>query len=118
MGAAGDVHRALEGSVEKRTSASLGPPAGKRLVVFVDDVSMPTVDPYGTMQPIAFLRLLVDKEAWYPGPPAGGRVGRLSRLCRSCRWRWSVDCLIPLSFSSVVVCCFFGRKRRTKKNQC
>lgn len=38
-----DVQRSLEDNVEKRTNQILGPPPGKRLVVFIDDVNMPKV---------------------------------------------------------------------------
>ena len=69
----------------------LGPPAKKRLVVFVDDINMPRVDAYGTQQPIAFLKLLMEHKSWYDrkdllfksvrdtqfvaamAPPGGGR---------------------------------------------
>ena len=36
-------------------------PAGKRLLVFIDDMNMPQVDTYGTQQPIALLKLLLEK---------------------------------------------------------
>lgn len=35
--------------------------AGKRLLVFIDDMNMPQVDTYGTQQPIALLKLLLEK---------------------------------------------------------
>ena len=38
-----DVQRNLEANVEKRTKDSYGPPPGKRLVVFIDDMNMPQV---------------------------------------------------------------------------
>ena len=38
-----DVQRNLESNVEKRTKDSFGPPSGKRLVVFIDDMNMPRV---------------------------------------------------------------------------
>ena len=34
---------------------------GKRLLVFIDDMNMPQVDTYGTQQPIALLKLLLEK---------------------------------------------------------
>ena len=60
-----DVQIAIEDSIEKRTKDTFGPPAGKRLLVFVDDLNMPRVDTYGTQQPIALLKLLVDKGFLY-----------------------------------------------------
>lgn len=38
-----DVQRNLEANVEKRTKELYGPPPGKRLIVFMDDMNMPQV---------------------------------------------------------------------------
>ena len=40
-------------------------PVGKRLLVFIDDLNMPQVDTYGTQQPIALLKLLLEKGGMY-----------------------------------------------------
>ena len=42
-----------------------GPPMGKRLVMFVDDMNMPRVDLYGTQQPIALLKLFLERKGLY-----------------------------------------------------
>lgn len=60
-----DVQRNLESSVEKRTKDTYGPPVGKKLVCFIDDMNMPQVDTYGTQQPIALLKLLFEKGGFY-----------------------------------------------------
>ncbi|XP_027024931.2 dynein axonemal heavy chain 10 isoform X2 [Tachysurus fulvidraco] len=60
-----DLQRNLEASVEKRTKETYGPPMGKRLLVFMDDLNMPRVDDYGTQQPIALLKLLLDRGGMY-----------------------------------------------------
>ncbi|XP_025789014.1 dynein heavy chain 10, axonemal [Puma concolor] len=60
-----DIQRNLEANVEKRTKDTYGPPMGKRLLVFMDDVNMPKVDEYGTQQPIALLKLLLEKGYLY-----------------------------------------------------
>ena len=59
------MQTALEASIEKRTKDDFGPPAGKRLLVFVDDLNMPKVDTYGTQQADALLKLLIDKGFMY-----------------------------------------------------
>ncbi|XP_039735198.1 dynein axonemal heavy chain 10 [Pteropus medius] len=60
-----DIQRNLETNVEKRTKDTYGPPMGKRLLVFMDDMNMPKVDEYGTQQPIALLKLLLEKGYLY-----------------------------------------------------
>ncbi|KAM5191717.1 dynein axonemal heavy chain 10 [Mantella aurantiaca] len=60
-----DIQRNLEANVEKRTKDNYGPPMGKRLLVFMDDMNMPKVDEYGTQQPIALLKLLLEKGGMY-----------------------------------------------------
>ena len=51
--------------MEKRTKDTYGPPMGKRLLVFMDDMNMPQVDEYGTQQPIALLKLLLERGGMY-----------------------------------------------------
>ncbi len=80
-----DVQRNLEANVEKKTKDTFGPPpgwviksekskcmssfsfsrTGKKLVIFIDDMNMPQVDTYGTQQPIALLKLLLEKRGMY-----------------------------------------------------
>lgn len=60
-----DVQRNLEANIEKRTKDTYGPPPGKRLLVFIDDLNMPQLDEYGTMQPIAFLKPLLERGGIY-----------------------------------------------------
>lgn len=87
-----DVQKNIEASVDKRSGKVYGPPVGKKLKVFVDDMNMPRVDTYGTQQPIALLKFLVEYGALYDrvkdlemryvqdlsyvaamAPPSGGR---------------------------------------------
>lgn len=42
-----------------------GPPMGKRLLMFVDDLNMPRVDTYGTQQPIALLKMFIERKGFY-----------------------------------------------------
>lgn len=59
------MQRTIEAAVEKRTKIIFGPPVGKKLIAFVDDMNMPRVDNYGTQQPIALLKLLVERGGMY-----------------------------------------------------
>lgn len=47
------------------TIISSFPILGKTLLVFIDDMNMPQVDTYGTQQPIALLKLLLEKGGMY-----------------------------------------------------
>lgn len=60
-----DVQKTIEASVEKRTKTIYGPPIGKKLIAFIDDMNMPRVDNYGTQQPIALLKLLFERDGMY-----------------------------------------------------
>ncbi|XP_046382890.1 dynein axonemal heavy chain 10 [Ischnura elegans] len=60
-----DVQRNLESTLEKRTRDTYGPPLGRKLIIFIDDLNMPQVDQYGTQQPIALLKLLFEKRGFY-----------------------------------------------------
>lgn len=52
----------VQDGTEKRTKDTYGPPMGKKLMVFLDDLNMPRMDQYGTQQPIALLKLLIDRK--------------------------------------------------------
>lgn len=60
-----DVQRAVEDATEKRAKDTYGPPLGKRLLLFLDDLNMPKVDSYGTQQPIALLKLFLERGGFY-----------------------------------------------------
>lgn len=60
-----DVQRTIEYNTERRGSGVYGPPPGKSLIVFIDDLNMPVVDEYGTQQPIALLKLLLERGGVY-----------------------------------------------------
>ncbi|CAD7925016.1 unnamed protein product [Amoebophrya sp. A120] len=60
-----DFQRTIEDNVSKRTGRQYGPEAGKRLRVFIDDLAMPKIDTYGTQQPLALLKFLVERGYFY-----------------------------------------------------
>ncbi|XP_046432396.1 dynein beta chain, ciliary-like [Neodiprion fabricii] len=59
------LQRILEKPLEKKTGRNYGPPGTKLLVYFVDDMNMPEVDTYGTVQPHTLIRQHMDYSHWY-----------------------------------------------------
>ena len=52
----------IEENIDKKTLKSYGPKAsGKKMIVFIDDLNMPNIDIYGTQQPNALLKFLVER---------------------------------------------------------
>jgi dynein heavy chain len=88
----------IESCMEKRSKDKFGPSGGKRLVCFIDDLNMPTMDTFGSQPPLELLRQWVDYGCWYDrqkqllryildtqlvcamGPPGGGRSVISERL--------------------------------------
>ena len=62
---ANDVHSSIMDVMDKHTKDTVGPPMGKRLLCFIDDLHMPAVDEYGTQQPIALLKLMIGRNGTY-----------------------------------------------------
>lgn len=60
-----EVQKNIESSTAKIRPAIWGPAGNKKLIVFVDELHMPIVDKYGTQQPIALLKFLIDKGLMY-----------------------------------------------------
>ncbi|XP_078609718.1 dynein beta chain, ciliary-like isoform X2 [Branchiostoma floridae x Branchiostoma japonicum] len=55
----------LEKPLEKKAGRNYGPPGNKRLIYFIDDMNMPEVDTYFTVQPHTLIRQHMDYSHWY-----------------------------------------------------
>ncbi|XP_068610643.1 dynein axonemal heavy chain 9 [Brachionichthys hirsutus] len=55
----------LEKPLEKKAGRNYGPPGSRRLIYFIDDLNMPEVDAYGTVQPHTLIRQHMDYNHWY-----------------------------------------------------
>ncbi|CAH1795230.1 unnamed protein product [Owenia fusiformis] len=55
----------LEKPLEKKAGRNYGPPGSRRLIYFIDDMNMPEVDTYFTVQPHTLIRQHIDYSHWY-----------------------------------------------------
>ena len=93
------VQDQVDGRMDKRKKGVYGPPIGRKSVVFVDDLNMPSKETYGAQPPIELLRQFMDYSGWYGrdnvfrsmvdvqfvaamGPPGGGRTFVTNRYTR------------------------------------
>ena len=60
-----DLQKTIEENIDKRTAKQYGPTGGRKLIIFVDDCNMPKIDIYGTQQPIALLKFLIERNQLY-----------------------------------------------------
>ncbi|XP_076407690.1 dynein axonemal heavy chain 11 isoform X5 [Peromyscus maniculatus bairdii] len=87
------LQRILEKPLEKKAGRNYGPRGNKKLVYFIDDLNMPEVDVYGTVQPHALLRQHIDYGHWYD------RQKVTLKEIRSCQY---VACMNPMVGSFTV----------------
>ena len=105
------VQLTIEAKFEKKRKDLLGPPVGKKIAIFVDDVNMPAKEEYGAQPPIELLRQTLDHSLFYDrdklflkyledqvlfcaaAPPGGGRADITQRFTR----HFHIFCLPPPS---------------------
>ncbi|ELK12575.1 Dynein heavy chain 11, axonemal [Pteropus alecto] len=86
------LQRILEKPLEKKAGRNYGPGGNKKLVYFIDDMNIPEVDLYGTVQPHTLIRQHIDYGHWYD------RQKVMLKEIRNCQY---VTCMNPMvgSFS-------------------
>lgn len=89
----------IDGRLDRRRRGVYGPTPGRRAVVFVDDLNMPSPEVYGAQPPLELLRQGIDGGGWYGrdsafrqlldvqflaamAPPGGGRAYVTNRFLR------------------------------------
>ncbi|CAM9568719.1 unnamed protein product [Heterosigma akashiwo] len=120
----------LEGKLEKKRKTLLGPPAGKRMLLFIDDLNMPALETYGAQPPNELLRQVIDQGGFYDtgklffkqvkdvvvasscAPPGGGRNEVSPRLIRHFNMVWLPQ-LTPASMKRVFGAIFGGFVEKT-----
>ncbi|CAD7946598.1 unnamed protein product [Amoebophrya sp. A25] len=101
----------IDGKLDKRRRGVFGPPVGKTMVIFVDDLNMPTKEEYGAQPPLEILRQFFCQQGWYDrktnefrqledllfigamGPPGGGKNTIPARYL----WHYNLIFVTPYS---------------------
>jgi dynein heavy chain len=120
---AANVREFLEDKLEKRRKNLLGPPAGKNMIFYIDDLNMPTPEVWGAQPPLEIIRQTLEggfydqkkvglfKEVadsqfiMACGPPGGGRNSVTPRVIRHCHMLTVPDVSQPAMatiFNSIV----------------
>eukprot|EP01041_Mallomonas_annulata_P002945 gene2945-5789_t len=120
-----NLREVLESKLEKKRKNLLGPPSGKKMFLFIDDLNMPSLEKYGAQPPNELLRQVIDQGGFYDvnklffkhvqdvvcvaacAPPGGGRNEVSPRLLRHFHMVWLTNLSVE-SMCRIFTCIFKG----------
>ena len=57
--------KSVEGNVDRRMGSVFGPPVGKKMLIFVDDISQPEINKWGDQVTNEFFRSMIEMSGFY-----------------------------------------------------
>jgi len=63
----------IDANIDKRSGRVYGPPNGKKMVLYIDDLNLPYIETYGTQNSLSLLRQIIDHRSYYDRADLGFR---------------------------------------------